>query len=291
MVRGKILNDILKECKKIASKNINYDEKILQLSQCNTNNMLVWDDDIANKVKENNLHWGQLKLFLSEIIHLVNFINEYDIIIYAGAAPGIHIVLLADLLSTKKFFLFDPNNIWDARLYDKKNVVMCTKSFNDIEAHRLFKFNKRYFLISDIRNLDIGYAKIHDLKKEQDNIVENDMHIQFGFWHQLQPCFALFKFRLMLGPGISTFPAGDIYLPIYGKYATSESRLLIKKYNEFNTAKYNNEYYRQRMFYYNINERNDAVLAAIIICRASQILSITHQFLLKKIKSEFRYIK
>jgi len=294
MFKSKILRDILDGCYKIEDDDIEYDEKILQLQEFPQQddmeeNTLKWDNNLADSLKDANKHWGQLKLFLSEVAHLANYIDDYDIIVYAGAAPGIHIVLLTELFPHKRFFLFDPNPIWDVRLREKRNVVIRTGFFDDTEAHRLSKFNTRYFLISDIRNLDIGEAKRHGDERGQDNIVENDMNIQFGFWHQLQPDIALFKFRLMRGKGLSKFPTGQVYLPIYGKHATAESRLLIKGYDEFKTTRYDNENYRQRMFYHHANERNDAMLAATVIYRVAKVLNMTYQNLIKKIKSDLQY--
>ena len=281
MNKGKILSDILEKCRSINF----YDEKKLQLRGDNT---LEFDDDIADGLQDKNMHWGQLKLLLSEIIHLANYKDEFDNIIYAGAAPGIHIVLLADLFPEKKFYLFDPNPIWDIRLKEKRNVFIKTRYFDDGEARKLFRLGKKYFLISDIRNLDIGKAKKRNDENAQDNIVENDMHIQFGFWRQVQPKFALFKFRLMHDKK-SKFPTGTIYLPIYGKNVTTESRLFIKNYNENDTLLYDNKNYRDRMFYYHVNERNDAALAAMIICQVSKILNIPYEFLVENIRSSLRY--
>lgn len=231
------------------------DEKLV----INDGDSLRWSREKSNEIKKRNPHWGQLKLFLSEIMHISRY--EHTHIIYAGAAPGIHIVPMAKMMREKMFYLFDPNPIWDVRLFDLENVMIFTKKFDPTDIDSDIRTN--CFLISDIRNTNIEYAKKTRNEEMQDEIVAEDMTTQFDFWKELQPDIALFKFRLPRYDGISIYPKGDIYLPIYGKHDTSESRLLVKK--NASNYEYNNQLYRDRLFYYHVHNRNDAAMAAKVI--------------------------
>ena len=54
-------------------------------------------------------HWGQRKLFITELFFLTKYQNLGDVVIYAGAAPGNHIPFLTELFPQLKFILVDPN--------------------------------------------------------------------------------------------------------------------------------------------------------------------------------------
>src|SRR5579863_5410862 len=59
-----------------------------------------------------SIHWGQRKLLLTEIQFLVNYWDirsvPNPVIVYAGAAPGIHIPLLSRMFPSFIFYLYDP---------------------------------------------------------------------------------------------------------------------------------------------------------------------------------------
>lgn len=59
--------------------------------------------------KEEIRHWGQRKLLLVEIWFLMNYGHLSKNVIYAGAAPGMHIEYLSKLFQQHKFYLYDPN--------------------------------------------------------------------------------------------------------------------------------------------------------------------------------------
>ena len=53
-------------------------------------------------------HLGQLKLLLSEVEFLTPFYGKQMRVVYAGAAPGVHVPILAEMFSTMHFVLVDP---------------------------------------------------------------------------------------------------------------------------------------------------------------------------------------
>jgi hypothetical protein len=53
------------------------------------------------------LHWGQLKLLISEIEFLTPFYGDVFNVVYAGDAPGVHNIL-ANMFPSMRFILVDP---------------------------------------------------------------------------------------------------------------------------------------------------------------------------------------
>src|SRR3990167_6735439 len=53
------------------------------------------------------LHWGQRKLFISELVLLTKHAKSGDTVLYIGAAPGTHIRFLIELFPNLKWVLYD----------------------------------------------------------------------------------------------------------------------------------------------------------------------------------------
>merc|ERR1739848_499715 len=53
-------------------------------------------------------HWGQRKLMLAEVEFLTRFHGDASTVVYAGAAPGLHVPLMAELFPRLRFVLVDP---------------------------------------------------------------------------------------------------------------------------------------------------------------------------------------
>eukprot|EP00927_Polykrikos_kofoidii_P072197 TRINITY_DN68341_c0_g1_i1.p1 TRINITY_DN68341_c0_g1~~TRINITY_DN68341_c0_g1_i1.p1 ORF type:complete len:448 (-),score=67.16 TRINITY_DN68341_c0_g1_i1:100-1443(-) len=53
-------------------------------------------------------HWGQRKLLISEIEFLTRYYDQAKVVVYAGAAPGVHLLCLAQLFPKLKLVLVDP---------------------------------------------------------------------------------------------------------------------------------------------------------------------------------------
>jgi hypothetical protein len=116
------------------------------------------DDD------RSTVHFGQRKLHLSEIEFLTNFCKELDeyveyslkkassdvVLIYAGAAPGIHISKLSDMFPFIKFVLIDPA---DFHVKETERIQIIQEYFTDQMARELKKeyTNQTILFISDIR--------------------------------------------------------------------------------------------------------------------------------------------
>jgi hypothetical protein len=208
-----------------------------QLSTFNAD-LLTIDDSTEEKVyrkglKLNNTHWGQLKLFTSELLFLVNYYdNRINDVIYIGAAPGEHIVVLADLFPSITFNLYDKCD-FDTRLEDKSNVILHSKYFSpsDIEEWK----NKQCLMICDIRTLtyDSSRTKLEDLKENEDTVWK-DMSLQQSWVQKIKPVFALLKFRLPYAEPFELdkgrtrkYLDGIVYTQPFSKSSSSETRLCV----------------------------------------------------------------
>ncbi len=58
------------------------------------------------------VHWGQRKLFMSEIEFLTKYSIPGDIVLYVGSAPGIHTYFLSLFFPFLNFILFDPSEFY-----------------------------------------------------------------------------------------------------------------------------------------------------------------------------------
>ena len=192
------------------------------------------------------IHHGQRKLLMSEIefFNLYTEPNVEQIVVYAGAAPGTHITLLSELFPNVKFYLYDPAP-FNQKLYSykyKKNIIINQTFFTDKVAEQ-FKDTNCLF-VCDMRRAD----------EERLNSEQNDMQIRKDMedqmlWHEIMnPKASMLKFRLSWEKGITNYLDGKIYLPVWGRATTTESRLIV----EGNDRKdYDNTEYEEQMFYFN----------------------------------------
>jgi len=218
----------------------------------------------AETLSRKNLHYGQLKLLLSEMeVFLLPKAKTIKYVIYAGAAPGVHISTLAKFLPHIEWFLYDPRDVFDKGLeqFDRVHTYVQYFTLNDAKKLRAQLVKSKnlkkgeLMLISDIRSNAIEKAKkAKDLGAQQE-IVFVDMLLQQDFYDALKPDMSLFKFRLTWDSGKTTYYKGDIYYPIYGKFATTEFRLYVDGSNA-KTITYDNVRYEDQAFYFNYCIRN-----------------------------------
>ncbi|CAF0970908.1 unnamed protein product [Brachionus calyciflorus] len=210
-----------------------------------------------------SVHYGQRKLFLSEVEFLTNVCCQVPkeklfkkiVIIYAGAAPGIHIDFLNQLFPFMYFVLVDPAKM---AVKTSEKIRIHQEYFTDETAQSLKKeFQHDLILfISDIRRFGPG-AKLTDSEIEEE-IVE-DMRNQKNWFKILNPFRALLKFRLPYVENRTNaqrfleYLDGDVYFQIWPPNSSSETRLYVKEnagLKEYDCIKYENQLYR-----FNNNER------------------------------------
>jgi hypothetical protein len=168
------------------------------------------------------LHYGQIKLFLSELDLLTTYTAACDgaelTVVYAGAAPGHHISFLAGCFPSCRFLLYDPAPFCKALAEaPPSNVTVNHGAFFTLEvAAALAETHDPGSLVfvSDIRTgLEEAY-------------VDEDMARQKAWVRALRPLVSMVKFRLPWQPGTTEYLDGEIRLPAYAPLTSTECRLV-----------------------------------------------------------------
>jgi hypothetical protein len=184
------------------------------------------------------IHWGQLKLMLSEIQFLSEHGHFSNTIVYAGAAPGTHIKFLSKMFPKHKFIL------WDPRAFNVTGPMIETHEeyFTD-EVAKTYA-NQDILFISDIRT---GDSK--DEKCDFEGRVRIDMEWQMN-WHKIiRPAMAMYKFRLPYASGKTKYMDGTLQMQVFAPTSTTELRLIVPQ--DMRTKIYDNDEVEEQMYYFN----------------------------------------
>jgi hypothetical protein len=257
---AKIKHEIFPECKRSfnnTSKDKNIDIKIdcFKNKKKNHKHFLEFKD-IDGKLKYNNdqyninIHWGQRKLFLSEVLFLNECYDLYNdkeekIFIYAGAAPGLHIILLSIMYPDITFLLYDP-----AKFGIKENdkIKIFNQYFTNDTAVELKKY-KNVLFCSDIRRN--GFI---------DDIIAEDMKWQSDWVKIINPHASLLKFRSLWPKNYDKnnkenyfkYLDGDLYMQQYAPNKSTELRLLSKReIHQYKEKEYNKIDIEESCFFFN----------------------------------------
>jgi len=122
------------------------------------------------------VHFGQRKLFLSEVEFLTNVCRELPpkmrfkkiVVIYAGAAPGNHIGQLSEMFPFVRFVLVDPAKYV---VEENERLIIKQEMFTNVMALDLKEEYEDYVrvFISDIRRFGPGM-------KMDDNQIEKEVN-------------------------------------------------------------------------------------------------------------------
>lgn len=219
----------------------------------------------ASKKMDNNLHLGQLKLFTNELVFLLlhccsDLSEKRKKVIYIGAGPGNHLVILARMFPSIEWHLFDVR--FDPELSKIKNVKLFRRYFEeeDIETYRSLREEEIFdlYLISDIRNLSYdsgGWSIEEELK------VMEDMELQKKWVLSIKPKYSMLKFRLpfpekevidKIGESVS-YLDGIIYKQPWARSKSIETRLVVP--HEYKIREWNLRQYEEQMYYHNLTIR------------------------------------
>ena len=158
------------------------------------------------------MHWGQRKLLMSEIEFLLmtQTPKKNCTVVYAGAAPGTHVQVLAEMFPSHTFILIDPAPFTVRP--EKGRIVIHQCMFTDALAHELRRslHHTRVLFISDVRSCDPDFHPEH-IHNERINA---DMNAQAGWHGILRPFKSMLKFRLPYTPGKTEYLRGDVHLPV-----------------------------------------------------------------------------
>lgn len=185
-------------------------------------------------------HWGQRKLLLSEIEFLTEYSSPGDIVVYVGAAPGTHIKWLSDLFPKLKFILYDPA---DFQIQSTDQITIHKQFFTD-ETAMLYTSGNILF-ICDIRTADYNLMK----DEEVEEAVVKDQLMQLKWYQIMKPKYSMLKFRLPWGKGTTEYLDGKIFLPVWGRPTTTETRLVVAR--NAGIKIYDNTKYEEQMSYFN----------------------------------------
>lgn len=205
----------------------------------------------------NNTHWGQLKLFTSELLFLTNYYDPSEVkdLIYIGAAPGDHLDVLSKLFPSLTFHLYDKAD-FNPELGMIKNIKINNTYFDKDDVKEWKDIN--CLLISDIRTVSYDSSKtlVDDLK-ENEEIVWKDMNLQRSWVEEIEPLYSLLKFRLPyaeefeLEKGkIRTYLDGIVYTQPFCKSSSSETRLCVFG-KQITERDWDILSYEKKLFYHN----------------------------------------
>jgi Poly A polymerase regulatory subunit len=146
--------------------------------------------------KSTNCHWGQIKLFYSELefLLLVNkYINIDDcLIVYVGAADGFRLknFFIKNFFPNTKYLLYDPMPF---RIEQTNQITIKTGSagwFDDDKIEEVLKIanGRKILYITDIRQRE-------EEKGEQQKSIYDDMMKQQKWGIMMDAEFMLIKFR------------------------------------------------------------------------------------------------
>jgi hypothetical protein len=212
-----------------------------------------YQEKYDSKFRSPNVHLGQRKLLLSEI----QFLNEYykkntedPTLLYVGAAPGTHLLLLHVLFPKVKFVLYDGAK-FDIKLKKFPSIFEIHEGetgFFTSDLCRKLKMGDNLLLVSDIR---LGEA---DFQAG----VARDMFMQKEWVEILKPKMSLLKFRMPYsmkhGEKMSYFK-GKILYGIFAKPTSGETRLLVHQKDISKDVLYDFKQYEESMFFHNKYER------------------------------------
>mmetsp|Transcript_96901 Transcript_96901/g.273906 ORF Transcript_96901/g.273906 Transcript_96901/m.273906 type:complete len:445 (-) Transcript_96901:46-1380(-) len=217
--------------------------------------------------ERSSCHWGQLKLFESELKCLTDggYVARSPeaadaavspLVIYVGAAPGRHLPALARRLPRCRFELYDPAEFDPALLEfaasdEASGRVSIVRGFFD-EA-RLKSVAERQegssvILFSDIRTADPSQMDYEEVER----VIERDMARQRAWVEALRPSVSMLKFRLPWGPGTSRYLHGRVLVQAFAPCTSTETRLIVtREAIDFGDKDYDQEEYEQRLMHHN----------------------------------------
>ena len=206
--------------------------------------------------KKDIIHWGQRKLFLSELWFLTKYGHLATCVVYAGSAPGTHIPFLAQLFPKHKFILIDPSNfdlkdLQDDKTNVKERITVRQEYFTDEIATQLAQEHQGNILfVSDIRTADPHEqdAELVEIMVYRDNMKQKD-------WiNIMKPKKSLLKFRCPYpdrqnGKENLRMFKGEIYIQPYAAPTSTETRLVPD--DSLEEIEYDNVKYEEQLFYHN----------------------------------------
>lgn len=184
--------------------------------------------------KWSTLHWGQRKLFLTELEFLTRYLGDKssNVVVDVGAAPGAHLMLLLELFPQLKFILYDPRD-FDVRLRSHPRVEIHKKFFTDKEAS-IYR-DKKVLYICDIRSANP--SKEPPIVSQRK--ILKDMRDQERWYNIMQPEKAILKFHppfptlndnkpnpILRDKPTFNYLDGEVLIQPFARITSTETRLI-----------------------------------------------------------------
>jgi len=180
-------------------------------------------------------------------------LHEKHAVFYAGAAPGMHIKLLAKIFPHWVFHLYDPKPFADHLAM--RNVILHKEKFNGKTFRVDQVSNQNHLLISDIRG---------EINKPDGSFVENDQRDQIVLRDMLEQRSwmvtggfraGLLKFTLPYASGQTAYLTGKLMLQPFTHNTGTECRLWVDPSDYTKTKMYDHDKYNDMMHNFNLHYR------------------------------------
>ena len=224
------------------------------------------------KTEKIAVHWGQLKLLMTEIDFLCRYWDPKEVpnpvVLYIGGASGEHVNVLSKMFPQFLYELYD-GRPFDESLQNNPKVILHQTLFDDIEMKKWADRQSRdrnVFLISDIRSL--GYKSVKKMtvaeEKENERLIQSDMDLQQKWVQQINPVRAHLKFRLPYTypwtieegyPLTRTYLDGDLYRQAWAPQTSTECRLVPDK--DLKMKEWKTKQIEDQLFYHNTQLREN----------------------------------
>jgi hypothetical protein len=230
----------------------------------------------------NNVHYGQLKLLLSEMYllsyHKAHLPDTY-VLVYVGSSPGYHIPILVEALTQEITHCFCYDKA-PTPLENNDKFTVKHRFFEDRDAYQLAESYNHIVFVSDIRNDDeetvrrrllltatpekkIFYTKNQwSLKKdtdiEHDRSIWTNMQQQQRWMEIMRPAISLLKFRLPWGNvegivenGEVEYNTGELTFQPFMTQRGTEAKLMVKREEIGVKKRYNIVHYEEVFSFHN----------------------------------------
>ena len=164
-------------------------------------------------------HWGQRKLLLTEIEFLTKYAeNNRYLVVYAGAAPGVHIPFLSSLFPNLEFVLIDEKDFGIKRT----NKI-------EIRSEKFTKEIAKHYGDSDQKILFICNVRTYRPQSDGQNDGAEDMQNQMEWYILMRPSASLLSFRLSRDTKPTVYMKGHQIIEPWASRRAIECRLVVEK--------------------------------------------------------------
>ncbi len=201
-----------------------------------------------SKLKQCSLGLEAITLMVTRVPHLKH-------IVYAGAAPGQHVLFLAEAFPSLEFHLYDPAPFLLREKADldpeyaavADRIHINATPFTEALAIEWAERSRETAFVCDVRSGG-------DYQEEFELEIGNNMRRQHVWWEKMRPAAALLRIRFPdRGPPTVEYPEGMILTRPFGPPGAAEANLLIWQGSRL--VEYDPRWFRDAMTFVNTTLR------------------------------------